>query len=67
MAQNRLAETGVNAASKTATRQKHANSLRKEIIEISRTVPFYTRCSVHPFKCGSNSLNAADEEDRINS
>jgi hypothetical protein len=35
MAQNRLAETGVTAASKTATSQKHANSLRKEIIEIS--------------------------------
>jgi hypothetical protein len=35
MAQNGLAETGVTAASKTATRQKHANSLRKEIIEIS--------------------------------
>jgi len=35
MAQNRLAETGVTAASKTATRQRHVNSLRKEILEIS--------------------------------
>lgn len=42
MAQNRLAETGVSAASKTATRQKQANSLRKEIIDISRTYPSYT-------------------------
>jgi hypothetical protein len=42
MAQNRPAETGVNAASNTATRQKHANSLRKEILDISRTLPSYT-------------------------
>jgi hypothetical protein len=26
-----------------------------------------TNWGVHPFKCGNNSLNAAEDEDRINS
>ena len=72
MAQNRLAETGVSAANKTATRQASANSLRKEIIDFDYSTSYTSltpgmakRC--YPFRWGNNSLNAADEDDLINS
>lgn len=75
-AQEKPDEAGVIAAHNTATRQKNAISLRAEI-KISAPPAFHDtpdhyrrlawRGALHPFKCGSNSLNAADEDDRINS
>jgi hypothetical protein len=73
IAQNSAAKTGVSAATTTATRQKDASSLRVDIIDFSLTLAM-----IHPtgspykppsyaFKCGNNSLNAADDDDRINS
>ncbi len=72
MAQNCPAETGVIAANSTATRQKNAISFRAEIIDFSRTISMVHRVrwqmgASYPLKCGNKSLNAADEDERINS
>jgi hypothetical protein len=72
MAQNCPAETGVIAANTTATRQKNAINFRAEIIDFNPTISMVHRGqwrmgASYPFRCGNNALNAADEDDRINS
>jgi len=45
-------------------RDRKRNKSRRDgaVLPVART-----RSAAHPFKCGNNSLNAADEDDRINS
>ena len=68
MAQNRVAEAGVSVTSNTVAREIKAINLRAETIR-SRGHLCYTRDRVgfYPFRCGSSSLNAADDDVRISS
>src|SRR5215467_2394116 len=60
MAQNRIDEAGVSAASRTATKQIKTTSLRR-VVNVAQPANFmiHGAAAAHPFKCGSNSLNAA--------